>query len=83
MFGGIKRRVQSLKGDAPACFIDGGPNFADVPDSQSVAIVCSHQGVRLYALKPGRYQVHETEPQVNSEPLKRYRKAVAELIQTI
>jgi chromosome partitioning protein len=83
MFDEIKRRVEELKKVASGYFSKGGPNFEDVPDSHSVAIVCSHQGLPLYALKPGRYPVHDTEPQVNSEPLERYREAVAELIKTI
>lgn len=83
MFDEIQRRVQQLKGRAPTHFQKGGPHFEDVPDSHSVAIVCSHQGIPLYSLKPGRYQVHDTEPQVNSEPLDRYKEAVVELIKTI
>jgi chromosome partitioning protein len=83
MFDEIKRRVEELKKVASGYFSKKGPNFEDVPDSHSVAIVCSHQGLPLYALKPGRYHVHDTEPQVNSEPLERYREAVAELIKTI
>jgi chromosome partitioning protein len=83
MFDEIKRRVDDLKKAAPKHFNSGGPHFEDIPDSHSVAIVCSHQGIPLYALKPGRYQVHDTEPQVNSEPLQRYKDAVAALIKTI
>lgn len=83
MFEEIKRRVQYLQKIAPEHFPKGGPNFADVPDSHSVAIVCSHHGMPLYALTPGKYPVHETEPQVNSEPLDRYKKAMAELVATI
>ena len=77
------RRVEALKEIVPEDFDENGPHFEDVPDSHSVAIVCSHLGIPLYALKPGRYQVHDTEPQVNSEPLNRYKTAVAELIKTI
>jgi chromosome partitioning protein len=83
MFDEIKRRVLALKGEVPEYFNDGGPYFADVPDSHSVAIVCSHLGMPLYALKPGSYQVHDTKPQVNPEPLERYTTAVAKLIETI
>jgi chromosome partitioning protein len=83
MFDEIKKRVSLLKGQATSSFKSDGPNFEDVPDSHSVAIVCSHRGIPLYALKPGRYQVHDTEPQVNSEPLERYKDAVASFIKTI
>jgi chromosome partitioning protein len=83
MFDEIKRRVEELKTAIPDYFINDGPHFEDIPDSHSVAIVCSHQGIPLYTLKPGRYEVHDTEPQVNSEPLQRYKDAVAALIKTI
>jgi chromosome partitioning protein len=83
MFDEIKRRVEALKRAAPDHFANDGPHFEDVPDSHSVAIVCSHQGIPLYALKPGRYQVHDTEPQVNPEPLERYKDAVEAFIKTI
>ena len=83
MFDEIKRRVDALKTAVPDYFEDDGPYFEDVPDSHSVAIVCSHLGIPLYALKPGRYTVHDTEPQVNSEPLERYKGAVGTFIKTI
>jgi cellulose biosynthesis protein BcsQ len=83
MFQEIKRRVAALQAAAPAYFGDHGPYFADVPDSHSVAIVCSHLGKPLYALTQGRYNVHETETQVNTEPLDRYKKAVADFIERI
>jgi chromosome partitioning protein len=83
MFDEIKRRVEGLRKSSPNSFVKDGPHFEDVPDSHSVAIVCSHKGLPLYALKPGRYEVHDTEPQVNSEPLERYKGAVASFIETI
>lgn len=83
MFDEIKRRVVALQEKAPDHFLEGGPHFEDVPDSHSVAIVCSHLGIPLYALKPGPYKVHDTEPQVNPEPLNRYKEAVKEFIQII
>lgn len=83
MFDEIQRRVEALKKASPNHFDKDGPHFEDVPDSHSVAIVCSHQGMPLYALKPGRYAVHDTEPQVNSEPLKRYKDAVEAFIKRI
>jgi cellulose biosynthesis protein BcsQ len=83
MFDEIKRRVEELKKSASGYFSAKGPYFEDVPDSHSVAIVCSYQGLPLYALKPGRYEVHDTEPQVNSDPLDRYKKAVAAFIKVI
>jgi len=83
MFDEIKSRVAKLQQSSPDSFVKGGPYYEDVPDSHSVAIVCSHQGLPLYALKPGKYEVHDTEPQVNAEPLQRYRTAVATFISSI
>jgi len=83
MFDEIKRRVSALRESSPDSFVKDGPHFEDVPDSHSVAIVCSHQGKPLYALKQGRYEVHDTEPQVNAEPLERYRDAVGAFIKSI
>ncbi len=83
MFDEIKKRVDDLQEVSPSAFVKDGPHYEDVPDSHSVAIVCSHQGMPLYALKPGRYKVHDTEPQVNAEPLERYRDAVEAFIKTI
>ena len=83
MFGEIKSRVEHLKKSAPEYFSEEGPYLFDVPDSHSVAIVCSHLGIPLYALQSRRYAVHDTEPQVNPEPLERYRTAVAAVVQTI
>ena len=83
MFDEIKRRTDILANAAPDYFDKGGPNFADIPDSHSVAIVCSHKGIPLYRLRPGRYDVHDTQPQVNSEPLDRYKEAVEKFIGTL
>jgi hypothetical protein len=83
MFGEIKSRVDHLKESAPEYFDPDGPLLFDVPDSHSVAIVCSHQGRPLYALRAGKYEVHDTEPQVNNEPLDRYKQAVAAVVATI
>lgn len=83
MFDEIKRRTERLEKADSTLFCDGGPRYSDVPDSHSVAIVCSHQGMPLYKISPGRYPVHDTEPQVNEEPLTRYKTAVAELIETL
>lgn len=83
MFDEIKKRVFGLQKAVPDAFAEHGPHFEDVPDSHSVAIVCSYQGKPLYALTQGRYKVHDTEPQVNAEPLERYKNAVGEFIKFI
>lgn len=83
MFDEIKRRTSALLEKMPDAFELDGPRFADVPDSHSVAVVCSHQGRPLYKLTPGRHNVHDTTPQVNDEPLDRYKEAVAKFISTL
>jgi chromosome partitioning protein len=83
MFAEIQKRTETLKAADSSHFIPGATNFQEVPDNHSVAIVCSHLGKPLYDINPGKYQVHDTNPQVNSEPLDRYKKAVDALLGTI
>jgi chromosome partitioning protein len=83
MFDEIKKRTRKLQKADPAIFSSKTINFKVVPDNHSVAIVCSHLGKPLYAIKPGRYPVHDTRPQINDEPLDRYKEAVDELLATI
>jgi len=83
MFEEIKKRVVELQAAIPGQFSESGPFFDDMPDSHAVAIVCSHLGKPLFALTPGQYEVYDENPQVNREPLDRYKDAVKKLLQTI
>nr|VFK44186.1 MAG: Cellulose biosynthesis protein BcsQ [Candidatus Kentron sp. SD]VFK77901.1 MAG: Cellulose biosynthesis protein BcsQ [Candidatus Kentron sp. SD] len=83
MFEAIKRNVLSFKEKDPSRFVNGEAEFGEMPDSHSVSIVCSHHGKPLYKVTPGRYPVHDTTPQVNSEPLERYKQAVEKLLSTL
>jgi cellulose biosynthesis protein BcsQ len=83
MFDHIRTRVEILKENAPKYFSDKGPHFEYVPESHSVAIVCSHKGIPLYALTPGKYAVHDSNAKVNKGSLERYKKSVKALIKTI
>jgi chromosome partitioning protein len=84
MFDEIKRRAKKLQKADPSRFVSPKTiNFKVVPDNHSVAIVCSHQGKPLYDIKPGSYKVHDTKPQVNDEPLDRYKDAVDDLVASI
>lgn len=76
MFEAIKNAVLNFYTSRPDCFIAGGPNFIDMPDNHSVAIVSSHLGKPLYAITPGKYGVHDVTPQINPEPLERYKDAI-------
>ena len=64
-------------------FVNGKAIFREMPDSHSITIVCSHYGMPLYEVNPGKYKVHDTNPQVNSGPLDRYKENVRELLSTL
>jgi chromosome partitioning protein len=83
MFAEIKSRTEALRAADPSRFVAGEVNFQEVPDAHSVAIVCSHLGRPLYTIHPGRYDVYDTNPQVNSEPLDRYKGAIEKLLADI
>lgn len=83
MFDEIKRRTESLRKIAPERFVGKKVSFHVIPDNHSVAIVSSHLGMPLYQIATGRYDVHDTQPQVNSEPLIRYKEAVSEFMENI
>lgn len=81
MFDEIKKRTEQLEKVDSSIFLDGkNISFQVVPDNHSVAIVCSHLGRPLYSITPGHYPVHDTNPQVNDEPLDRYKDAVNDLV---
>jgi chromosome partitioning protein len=83
MFEEIKKRTKRLQKADASRFVSGKINFQEVPDNHSVAIVCSHLGKPLYKITPGHYKVHDTSPQVNDEPLDRYKEAVDDLLMSI
>lgn len=83
MFDEIKSRVTSLKASVEQYFEKDGPIFSDIPDSHSVAIVCSHFGYPLYSLTTGLYDVHDKQVRVNPDPLNRYKEAVASFIENL
>lgn len=78
MFQAIKDRVMKMKSSASHHFAQQASLFFEIPDNHSVAIVCSHQGKPLYQIRPGQYSVHDQNPQVNNEPLDRYKAALDE-----
>lgn len=83
MFDEIKKRTKRLQSREPSRFTSKKPNFSVVPDNHSVAIVCSHLGRPLYSIQPGHYKVHDTKPQVNDEPLDRYKDAIDDVLNLI
>jgi hypothetical protein len=84
MFEEIKKRARALQKADPSRFVSPKAiNFQVVPDNHSVAVICSHLGTPLYKITPGKYTVYDTNPQVNDEPLDRYKKAVDGLLASI
>ena len=83
MFNEIKTRVEDLRTRHPEHFVSGNEIFQEVPDTHSVAIVCSHLGIPLYEVRTGGYDVQGTKTQVNNEPLERYKRAIDKLMAVI
>ncbi|MCI5150634.1 MAG: ParA family protein [Candidatus Electrothrix sp. MAN1_4] len=83
MFNAIKENVLKFQKADNSRFVNGKAIFREMPDSHSVTIVCSHYGMPLYKVNPGKYKVHDTNPQVNSGPLDRYKENVRELLSTL
>jgi len=83
MFNEIRKRVESHRNKSPLDFSGADFNYDDIPDSHSVAIVCSHHGLPLFDIKPGKYNVHDQTPQVNEEPLTRYKDAINQVVQKL
>ena len=79
MFDEIKRVSIQFFTELPSCFCAGDLKFMDIPDYHSVAIVSSHHGKPLFSITPGRYEVHDALPQINKEPLERYKNAICAL----
>jgi hypothetical protein len=83
MFNNIKDKAEKLKDKAPQNFTGGEILFEDMPDSHSVAVVCSHHGMPLKKVAVGKYQIHDIEAQVNESPLERYKTAINKIISNI
>lgn len=76
MFNEITKRVEVLLKKETRASAGAGNVFYDIPDTHSVAIVASHKGLPINKIKIGQYEVHDQKPQVNQEPLDRYREAI-------
>ncbi|MDE2022568.1 MAG: AAA family ATPase [Patescibacteria group bacterium] len=82
MFDEIKARTETIRKAAPQYFAKGA-GFAEIPDNHSIAIVCSHLGRPLYSMTPGQYPVHDENPQINADPLDRYKEHVASFLTSL
>ena len=84
MFDEIKKRSERLlAGEPNAQGGQPGKYFLDVPDTHSVAIVASHLGIPISQIEVGRYEVFDEKPQVNSEPLNRYKEAIGQVVELL
>ena len=83
MFEEIKKRTRGLLKKEAQARGNSGDYFFDIPDTHSVAIVASHSGIPLREIRVGKYKVFDKEPQVNSEPLQRYKDAVDEVVDAL
>lgn len=85
MFKEIKERAQNLISSEPKA--KGNRHleetFQDIPDTHSVAIVASHHGLPVNQINVGSYEVHDEKPQVNQEPLDRYKAAIKAVAETL
>ena len=81
MFDDIKKRSENLlQHEAAARGNKKGHYFLDIPDTHSVAIVASHLGIPIREIAVGKYQVFDQEPQVNKEPLERYKESIGQVV---
>ena len=83
MFEEIKKRAEKFKQDTQGVYFHSPFDYFDIPDAHSPSIVCSHKGLPLSKLKAGPHQVHDKTAQVNSDPLKRYKKAIEKLVSAL
>ena len=88
MFQEIKKRTRSLrrslrKAGIPGFVFWNDKTFHVIPDTHAVAIVCSHLGRPLYDISPGPYEIHDTNPMVNSGPLDRYKEAMENFLKSL
>ena len=83
MFEEIKKRAETFKQSTERKHFYGHFDYFDIPDAHSPSIVCSHKGLPISKLKAGPHQVHGKKPQVNPEPLERYKKAIDKLVSAL
>ncbi len=76
MFNEIKNKVKALLKQIEAGDYSDENMFFDIPDTHSVAIVASHKGMPIRNIEVKSYDVYDQKPQVNREPLERYKKAI-------
>ena len=79
------RQIYAIPKEAPSeRFIEipdsQSEKFIEVPDYHSACVIMTTKGIPLYNLQPGPNMVLGKQVQLNSEPLKRYREALAKFV---
>ncbi|MGA8905778.1 MAG: hypothetical protein WB661_12315 [Candidatus Bathyarchaeia archaeon] len=81
MFDEIKRRTLALRATTKVHFSSVLDPFVDIPDNHTLSIICSHLGLPISALKPGRaYFVHGKRTVIPPKSYQTYDKAIHTLI---
>ena len=55
--------------------------FIEIPDYHSACVIMAAKGIPLYNLQPGPNMLRGKQVQLNPEPLKRYREALARFVE--
>ncbi len=69
------RQIYAMPKEAPS------ERFMEIPDYHSACVIMTTKGTPLYALKPGPNMLLDKRVQLNSEPLERYRTALAKFVE--
>ncbi len=81
MFDEIKRRTTALAATQSVSFSKNANLFVDIPDNHTLSIICSHNGLPISSLKPGKpYEVHEKTTVVPETSYDTYLAAIHNLI---
>ena len=54
--------------------------FIEIPDYHSACVIMTTKGIPLYNLRPGPHKLRGKQVQINTEPLERYRSALANFV---
>ena len=69
------RQIYTTPKEAPS------ERFIEIPDYHSACVIMTTQGIPLYNLRPGPQKLRGKQVQLNPEPLKRYRTALARFVE--
>lgn len=80
MFEEVKNRITKLKSNDGKIF-SSTYDFVDIPDSHTLSIICSHQGIPISMLKPATsYKIYDKTTMVPKGSYDTYKRAIDNLI---